>query len=106
MPSPDPVRNGILELLDFRHTLKTPAFQRSFAWERTHIDDYSNDLKRALDLPGGSEDYFLGLIVLDTTDQIQDGQQRLATTLLFASGISKRIEAAKAAGNHDPQLAN
>ncbi len=105
MPSPDPVRNGILELLDFRHTLKTPAFQRSFAWERTHIDDYSNDLKRALDLPGGSEDYFLGLIVLDTSDQIQDGQQRLATALLLASEMYDLVDQAKALGPHDTQLA-
>ncbi|MCW2981113.1 MAG: hypothetical protein JWO14_2840 [Solirubrobacterales bacterium] len=52
------------------------------------------------------DDYFLGLVVLDTNDQIQDGQQRLATTLLFASSIFSEIEDAKASGPHDSQIAN
>ena len=32
-----------------------------------------------------SIDYFLGLLVPDTSDRIQDGQQRLAITLVLAS---------------------
>jgi hypothetical protein len=104
MPPTAPDRKGILELLDHGSNLTTPAFQRTFAWARQQIDEFWTDLKRALDAQP-TDEYFLGLIVLDTTDQIQDGQQRLATTLLFASEISKRIDAAKAAGSHDPQLA-
>lgn len=100
-----PEKKGILEFLDFNNTLKTPAFQRSFAWGRAQVDDFWNDLKRALDTPTGPEEYFLGLMVLDDTDQIQDGQQRLATTLLFAAEMHKLIEAAKAAGLHDEQVA-
>jgi hypothetical protein len=101
----DPTRKGILELLDFNSPLSTPSFQRSFAWERAHVDDYWNDLKRAIDVPGGPEDYFLGLIVLDNTDQIQDGQQRLATTLLFASEMYELVENAKTIGSYASQLA-
>ncbi len=104
MASPAPDRKGILELLDHGSNLKTPAFQRTFAWARQQTDEFWMDLTRALDAQPTKE-YFLGLIVLDTTDQIQDGQQRLATTLLLASEISKRIEAAKKAGQHDTQLA-
>jgi hypothetical protein len=100
-----PVRKGILELLDFSSSLKTPASQRSFAWEREHVDDYWNELQRALDLPGGLEDYFLGLIVVDNSDQIQDGQQRRATTFLLASEMYDLIESAKAAAAHNLQLA-
>jgi Protein of unknown function DUF262/Protein of unknown function (DUF1524) len=100
-----PERRGILDLLDSKSKLKTPAFQRSFAWGRAQIDDFWTDLKRALDTQTGPADYFLGLIVLDSTDQIQDGQQRLATTLLLASEMYRLLDAAKAAGAHDQQLA-
>jgi hypothetical protein len=105
MASSHPVRKGILELLDFNNTLQTPAFQRSFAWKQIHIDDYWNDIKRALDLPGEPKNYFLGLIVLDDSNQIQDGQQRLATTLLLASEMYGLVESAKSSGPHDTQLA-
>lgn len=105
MPTPAPARKGILELLDFSSNLKTPAFQRSFAWAGAQINDFWNDLTRALDEPTGPKDYFLGLVVLDSADQIQDGQQRLATTLLLASEIHSRVEAAKASGAHNAQLA-
>lgn len=105
MPGSSPTRHGILELLDAREALVTPAFQRSFAWERTHIDEYWTDLKRALDARGGPTDYFLGLIVLDNSHQIQDGQQRLATTLLLASEMYDFIDGAKAEGSHDVNLA-
>ncbi len=104
MPTPQPDRKGILELLD-AGTLRTPAFQRSFAWEKAHVDEYWGDLRHALDTPGGPGDYFLGLVVLDATDHIQDGQQRLATTLLLASGLYEHVEAAKASGAHSAELA-
>jgi hypothetical protein len=105
MATPAPVRKGILEFLDFNSSLKTPAFQRSYAWEKLQINDYWNDLRRALDAPSGPAEYFLGLMVLDDKDEIEDGQQRLATTLLLASEMSLLIEQAKATGRHTPQLA-
>jgi hypothetical protein len=103
MPTPD--AKGILQLLGFGFALKTPAFQRSYAWERHQVDDYWNDLKRALDNSSGTTPYFLGLMVVDDADEIQDIQQRLATTLLLASEMYTLIEAAKASGPHDNQLA-
>jgi hypothetical protein len=102
---PKPKRKGILELLDSSDPLKTPPFQRSFAWGKREIDEYWKDLKTALDGSGGPVDHFLGLVVLDNKDQIQDGQQRLASTLLLASEIYEAIELAKKSGSHDPQLA-
>jgi hypothetical protein len=99
-----PDRKGILELLDYGSDLETPPFQRTFAWGRQQIDEFWADLRRAID-GRPADEYFLGLVVLDTANQIQDGQQRLATTLLFASEISKRIEIVKAGGSHDAQLA-
>lgn len=100
-----PKREGILAFLDFNSHLKTPVFQRTFAWEKPQINDYWTDLRRALDAPKGPDDYFLGLVVLDNADQIQDGQQRLATTLLMASELHDLIQAAKNVGAHNAQLA-
>jgi len=103
--TPTPDAKGILQLLDFNYALKTPSFQRSYAWQGHQVDDYWNDLKRALDNSSGTAPYFLGLMVFDDGDEIQDGQQRLATTLLLAAEMHTLIEAAKAAGPHDEQLA-
>jgi len=100
-----PERKGLLQLLDFGSKLKTPAFQRSFAWGAQQIDEYWLDLQRALDQAPGPAEYFLGLVVLDSTDAIQDGQQRLACTLLLASEIYGQIETAKSLGLHDAHLA-
>lgn len=100
-----PDRKGILQLLDFESDLETPPFQRTFAWGRQQIDEFWTDLRRALDQQP-TDEYFLGLVVLDTKNQIQDGQQRLATTLLFASELSKRIEEVKTGGSYGTRLAN
>jgi hypothetical protein len=105
MTMPSPQAKGVLELLDFKYALNAPAFQRSYAWERHQVDDYWNDLRRALDDPTGTAAYFLGLMVIDDGDEIQDGQQRLATTLLLAAEMHALVESAKAAGQHDAQLA-
>lgn len=103
MPVPD--AKGVIQLLGFDYALVTPSFQRSYAWERHQVDDYWSDLKRALDHSDGTAPYFLGLMVFDDKDEIQDGQQRLATTLLLAAEMYTLIEASKAAGQHDTQLA-
>lgn len=73
MAAAAPERKGILELLDFTSNLKTPAFQRSYAWGTQQVDEYWNDLRRALDEQPGGADYFLGLVVLDNGDEIEDG---------------------------------
>jgi hypothetical protein len=105
MALPQPKRIGILELLDSSAPLKTPPFQRSFAWAKQQVDDYWGDLLRAIDASGGPDEYFLGLLVLDNGGHIQDGQQRLATTLLLSSEIYEAIEEAKRGGAFGNQLA-
>jgi hypothetical protein len=105
MASSPPQRRGILELLDHGNHLKTPIFQRGFAWERPQIIDFWTDITRALDGSPTPDDYFLGLLVLDDQQAIQDGQQRLATTLLLAAEMHLQIDAAKAEGPHNSQLA-
>ncbi len=92
-------KRGILTLLDHGSTLRIPAFQRSFAWGSEQANEYWDDLSRALDSDGGPSEYFLGLVVIDSQSEIQDGQQRLATTLMLARAIYDAAEEAR----RDPQ---
>ncbi len=105
MPEDQPLRKGILALLETDEPLRTPVFQRSFAWTAAQVDEYWNDLTSAIDSTGGPRDYFFGLVVLDRLNEIQDGQQRLATTLLLATEIYSEIETAKRGVAHDENLA-
>src|SRR5436190_17883772 len=64
---------------------RVPIYQRSYAWDDADIDDFWEDLRRALS--ADSPDYFLGTVVLTPSDDgrvvIIDGQQRLATTTIL-----------------------
>jgi hypothetical protein len=96
-----PRRLGISQLLEPDHPLTLPHFQRSYAWrEKRQVQEYWDDLKSALDGPGGPLDYFMGLVVIDSDRRIHDGQQRLATTLIF---VQELYATAKALANDDPQ---
>ena len=98
-PPRDPKRVSLIRLLDPDEPLKTPYFQRSYAWTYKEVNDYWDDLKAALDADGGPADYFMGLIVFDDSRRIQDGQQRLATTLIF---LQELYDLAKEITKADP----
>lgn len=101
----EPKRIGLIKLLDPDHPLKTPFFQRSFAWTDRQVRDYWNDLRAALD--SGPSDYFMGLIVVDGERRIQDGQQRLATTLLFVQELYELAkQVAKEASTFNEQISD
>lgn len=79
---------GIATVLE-EAVFSVPTYQRSYAWELVNIDDFWNDLVGSLD-SDGSEDYFLGSIVLTRESDslvVIDGQQRLATTSLFLAAL-------------------
>ncbi len=69
--------------------LRVPAFQRSYAWEETHVNDLMQDLTQAIQ--SGSQEYFLGSIVVSTEHagslEVIDGQQRLATITIVLTRI-------------------
>lgn len=70
--------------------LRVPSFQRSYAWEKEHVEDYWNDIKRAMN--EGDGDYFVGSLVLSEVDkedvlEVVDGQQRLATTTMILGAV-------------------
>ena len=65
---------------------RVPIYQRSYAWDEGDIQDFWDDLKRALS--AAAPEYFLGTVVLTPSDDdgrvvIIDGQQRMATTSIL-----------------------
>lgn len=80
--------DGIGHLISDRK-IEVPAYQRSFAWEKDQVEDLLRDVSDAI--RANAPEYFLGTIVLtpaanDRTHVI-DGQQRIATTLIFISEV-------------------
>lgn len=85
--------------------LIVPRFQRAFAWQTTHVEEYWNDIQRAR---SADRTYFLGTIVLanstedDNRKLVIDGQQRITTTALLFIAIRDRLHElnkAQAAGS-------
>ena len=83
---------GIGELLK-KGRLEVPLNQRSYAWEDRHILTLFQDFSEAIN--DGTEDYFLGTIVLVKPDKgmpiISDGQQRIATVTILLCRIRDKL---------------
>ncbi|WNG29898.1 DUF262 domain-containing protein [Cystobacter fuscus] len=66
--------------------LEVPKFQRSYAWEASHVEEFLSDLRAAREK---NAPYFMGTVVFARSkdhperQQIVDGQQRLATTAVL-----------------------
>ncbi len=64
-----------------------PPYQRPFAWEKLQVSQLLDDIYNNLI----EEEYFLGTIVLsnkkDNKLEIIDGQQRIATIIIFFSAL-------------------
>ena len=91
MPSLEEIRidlEGIAHVLA-DNRLKVPVFQRSYAWETSHVTDLLQDITSAL--RAGAQEYFLGSIVVSTEHsgvlEVVDGQQRLATVTIILAQI-------------------
>ena len=75
----------------FTYKLAVPINQRSYKWEREHVEQLAEDLSATIASANESE-YFLGSIVLTRGDNgtrpnVVDGQQRLATTMILLAAI-------------------
>ncbi len=69
--------------------LTVPFYQRSYAWEEKHVNDFFQDLSNAI---GQKEtEYFLGSIVVTQKNSgpadVVDGQQRIATTMILPAAL-------------------
>ncbi len=84
---------GLGELVK-RYSLKVPLYQRSYAWGTEQARAFCSDISGALSEK--AQDYFLGTVVLSRAEstgglenafEVVDGQQRLATFILFAAAV-------------------
>jgi hypothetical protein len=65
--------------------VKVPVYQRPYSWDKENVYDFFNDIGNVY-----PEEYFIGTIVLTKKDghlEIIDGQQRIATTIIFYSAL-------------------
>lgn len=68
--------------------LTVPLYQRSYAWEKSHVNDLYDDLLSAI--RNSDDEYFIGSVVISSgtdRDEVVDGQQRLATVSIFLSAV-------------------
>ncbi len=94
--------DGIAHVLS-DNKLLVPTFQRSFAWEVSHVADLLTDVENAI--REHDKEYFLGSIVVSTERsgmlEVVDGQQRLATIAILLSGIRDYLLANNENGRAD-----
>ena len=88
---------GIGEFIQHRRFFRVPDHQRDFAWTDEEVEQFIDDVIRALQ--SSDEDYFLGLVVVvepgsDEAWEILDGQQRLATTIMVYAAVREWLHAA------------
>lgn len=66
-----------------------PKYQRSYAWVEKQVTDFLTDITSAI--IENRKEYFLGSVVVSYKDplrpEVVDGQQRLATALIFIGAI-------------------
>lgn len=68
---------------------KVPLYQRSYSWGKQQVDDYWQDMLRAV---RENSQYFLGTLVFSSAGEdrvvsVIDGQQRLATTSILIAAM-------------------
>jgi hypothetical protein len=91
MPSLEHIRiqlEGIAHVLA-DNRLRVPVFQRSYAWESSHVTELLQDIYDAV--RADAKEYFLGSVVVSTEHagllEVVDGQQRLATVTIVLAAI-------------------
>src|SRR5580704_16657043 len=70
--------------------LRVPPNQREYSWKEKHVKALLDDFKNVITAKG--VEYFLGTIVVSNQEdenkpRVVDGQQRLATTLIFIAAV-------------------
>ena len=96
MPSIEFRGETIGNILQNKKHLKVPINQRSYAWETDHVADLYTDLNIAI--TKNTDEYFLGTIIAVVSkdgEDVYDGQQRLATSLILVGAIRDYFFAAK-----------
>lgn len=89
----------IQKLFDAKNRqFEIPAYQRSYSWGKTQIEQFIDDLRNA------SLQYYLGHFLFesssDNTLLIIDGQQRLTTCVIFFSSLRNELSSRKQNGEN------
>ena len=89
----------IQKLFDAKNRqFEIPAYQRSYSWGKTQIEQFIDDLRNA------SSHYYLGHFLFeassDNTLLIIDGQQRLTTCVIFFSSLRNELSGRKQNGEY------
>lgn len=89
----------IQKLFDAKNRqFEIPAYQRSYSWGKTQIEQFIDDLRNA------SSQYYLGHFLFesssDNTLLIIDGQQRLTTCVIFFSSLRNELSSRKQNGEN------
>src|SRR5690242_2145514 len=86
-------RIGIGTILK-RYRLIVPPNQREYSWKDQHVKTLFHDFARSI--AEGEKEYFLGTIVGVEKGtnllEIVDGQQRLATTVIFLTQLRNYLD--------------
>jgi uncharacterized protein with ParB-like and HNH nuclease domain len=84
---------GISSVLKGRR-FKVPAYQRSYAWEKEHVEALLEDVHEAI--RSKENEYFLGSLVvtgpIGQRFEVVDGQQRLTTVSLLVAAIKDKFK--------------
>ena len=81
------VAESIQQLFINSVAIRIPAYQRAFSWENKQCSQFLDDLKEQK-----GRRYYLGQLLFEIEGEtlfIIDGQQRLTTTILLLSALSK-----------------
>ena len=85
------MQNGqktIDDLFDGTRIFNIPIYQRAYAWEDEHLNDFVDDIENQTP----DKDYFFGTILFQQREEksnnfkiidIVDGQQRITTLIIF-----------------------
>ncbi len=84
---------NIAAVLERKHSLKVPRYQRAYTWSEREVRQLIQDLWRAFNRKATF--YFIGQIVLVKNNknqrEISDGQQRLATLTMLIAYVRDRL---------------
>ncbi|MCY7333808.1 MAG: DUF262 domain-containing protein [Pseudanabaena sp. CAN_BIN31] len=81
------INTKISQLFVNSSKIRIPSYQRAYSWEEKQCSQFLDDL-----LEQRSKQYYLGQILFEKDGDtlfIIDGQQRLTTTIIFISAITK-----------------
>ncbi|UQV24237.1 DUF262 domain-containing protein [Vibrio sp. J383] len=81
---------SLRDLFSSTHGIRIPNYQRSYSWEDKHCIQFLEDL-----VEQNGKHYYLGQLLFEVDNEIRyiiDGQQRLTTSVILISAITRRLK--------------